>query len=174
MELCEKASRPDWLYLGALAALNVGAIWYGSSSDVKFASSEAVRELAGPGLIGVTWGAMVGGVFLALPKCEPHWVGEPPPEGDVRARWPLAVALGLLAGATAPIVNAIAIGYNLPEQWSTEERELHIIIAGVAGFGGAFLPYLVPPATVRAVRELDRIRFGYDGRSGFVGWTTAF
>ena len=36
-------------------------------------------------------GRRAGGGYLALPKCDPHWVGEAPREGDVRASWPLAL-----------------------------------------------------------------------------------
>jgi hypothetical protein len=172
-ELCAKASRPDWLYMGGLLALDVAAIGVGSSSIVKFADEEWER-FTGPLMIGVTWGATVGGMWLALPKCEPHWVGETPREGGIRTTWPLALSLALLAGATAPIVNAIAIGYNLPLNWDTPEREVHIIIAGLAGFGGALLPYAIPPITYKAARDLDRLRFGYDGRAGFISYTATF
>lgn len=175
-KLCAEASHPDWFYLGGLLALDVGAIGYGSSADIKFSTSEPVRTLIGPGLIGLAWGATIGGTWLALPKCEPHWVGETPPEGGVRATWPLALSLALLAGATAPIVNAIAIGsYNLPLEWSTEERAMHLVVAGVAGFGGALLPYLLPPRTWAAARELDRLRFGTDGHgNAYIGYSAVF
>jgi hypothetical protein len=156
-ELCDQASHPDWLYLGGLLALDVGAVWLGTSGAVKFASDEAVRY-AGPAMIGLTWGATLGGAWLALPKCSLHWVEVPPREGDVHATWPLALSIALLAGATAPIVNGIAVG-NLPQQWSTEEREAHVAVAAVFGFAGALLPYVLPPRTVAAARELERIRF---------------
>jgi len=173
-ELCAKASRPDWLYLGALLALDTGAIWFGSSGTVKFSTSMPLR-FGGPAMIGVTWGATVGGGWLALPKCSPGWVGETPREGAVRATWPLALALALLAGATAPVVNGIAIGYDLPANWTTFERAMHVVAAGVAGFGGALLPYVIPPRTWAAALELDRIRVGPDGRGGaFVGYAVAF
>jgi hypothetical protein len=174
VELCAKASRPDYLYLGSLVALDIGALWFGSSDIVKFSSSVPLRTFVGPGIIGATWGATVTGAFLALPKCEPHWVGETPREGDVRTGWPLAIALALLAGATAPIVNAVAIGYNLPIEWSTPEREAHLAVAGVAGFAGALVPYLLPPTTLSAARELDKLRFGYDGRTGYLSYVGAF
>jgi hypothetical protein len=157
-----------------LLAIDVAAIGVGSSGPVKYSDDWPVRYLAGPVLIGLAWGATVGGLFLALPKCEPHWIGETPREGRVRATWPLAFSLALLAGATAPIVNAIAIGYTLPLTWSTEEREVHVILAGVTGFAGALLPYAFPPRTYSAALELDRLRFGYDGRTAFVGWSGTF
>jgi hypothetical protein len=173
-ELCATASHPDWLYLGALAVLDVGAIWFGSSATVKYSSSVPLRD-SGPAMIGLTWGATIGGGWLALPKCSPEWVGEAPREGSVRATWPLALALAMLAGATAPIVNGIAIGYDLPFAWSTFEREMHLVTAAAAGFGGALLPYLIPPRTWAASLELDRLRLGTDGHGGLsVGYSVAF
>jgi hypothetical protein len=182
-ELCATASHPDYLYLGGLLALDVAALWGGSSFAIKYSDSLPVR-MTGPVMIGVTWGATVGGVWLALPQCSPHWVGSPPREGNVRATWPLALSLAALAGLTAPIVNAIAIGTfcappacqgGLPADWSDFEREMHIVAAGVAGFGGALLPYLVPPHTWAAAREIDRIRFGADTRGNvFVGYSASF
>ncbi len=173
-ELCDRASRPDWLYMGGLVALDVGAIWYGSSGMVKYSDDVPLRAIVGPGMIGATWGATITGLWLALPKCEPHWVDEAPREGGVRATWPLALSLALLAGATAPIINGIAIGYNLPIEWSTPEREVHVVVAGLAGFGGALVPFLLPPRTWSAARELDRLRLGYDGRSAFVRYEGTF
>jgi hypothetical protein len=172
------ASRPDWLYLGALFALDVGAMTFGTNGTVKY-SEEWLLRYGAPTAIGLTWGATVGGVWLATPKCSLEWVGEAPPEGNVRESWPLALAFALLAGATAPVVNGIAIGYTLPQTWTTEEREAHVIVAGVAGFGGALLPYLIPPRTLSAVRELERLRLGVGpapggGTSGYVGYSFRF
>ncbi|MGO9837105.1 MAG: hypothetical protein ACLP1X_23155 [Polyangiaceae bacterium] len=173
-ELCAEASHTDWLYLGSLVVLDVGAIWLGSSATIKFSTSVPLR-FTGPAMIGLTWGATVGGAWLTLPKCSPEWVGATPREGAVRATWPLALALAMLAGATAPIINGIAIGYDLPVTWSTFERQMHVVTAGVAGFAGALVPYLIPPRTWASALELDRIRFGADGRGGaFVGYAVRF
>jgi hypothetical protein len=187
-ELCAAAGRPDWLYLGGLLALDVGAIALGTSQAIKyFAGSTpgavAVR-LSGPAAIGLTWGATVGGAWLALPACDARWVGEMPREGAVRATWPVALSLALLAAATAPIVNAIAIGGcdassatcqgGLPADWTTLEREMHVVTAAIAGFGGALLPYVLPPRTWAAAREIDRLRFGAGGRGAYVGYAVAF
>jgi hypothetical protein len=174
-ELCARASHPDWVYLAALGLLDVGAFWLGSSDTIKFTGSIPLR-MTGPLMIGLTWGATIGGSWLALPKCSPHWVGEPPREGDVREVWPLAISMALLAGATAPIVNGIAIGpFSLPIEWSTFEREMHVVVAGLAGFGGALLPYAIPPRTWRAARELQRIRLGAGpGGMVFFGYSAAF
>lgn len=178
-DLCQRASHPDWVYLGGLLVLDAGAIWYGSSSLVKWSTSRQdapsiLFRLSGPFAIGLTWGATIGGSYLALPKCSPEWVGESPREGVVRESWPLALSLAILAGATAPIINAVAVGYNPPQSWTTFEREMHLVTAGLAGFGGALIPYLLPPSTAWAARELDKIRFGVDGKSVFLGYTTSF
>jgi hypothetical protein len=173
-ELCAAASRPDWLYLGGLVALDAGAIWGGSSDLVKWSSSIPVRAVLGPGVIGLTWGATVGGAWMALPQCSSTWVDAPPPEGQVRVRWPLALSLAVLAGITAPVINGVAIGFDLPEAWSNFERGMHLVVAGVAGFGGALLPYLFPPSTWSAARELERIRFSTDEHSAFIGYGRSF
>jgi hypothetical protein len=187
-ELCAAADHPDWLYLGALGLLDFGAIAFASNGSVKYSEDAGsgfgrpaafVLTWGGPVAVGLTWGATIGGGWLSLPKCSPTWVGEPPPEGGVRETWPLAMALALLAGATAPVVNGIAIGSTLPESWSDEERVGHIVAAGVAGFVGALVPYLVPPRTWSAARELERLRVGVGpavggGASGFVGYGATF
>jgi hypothetical protein len=104
---------------------------------------------------------MIGGGWLALPKCSMDWVGEPPMEGDARATWPLALSLTLLAGATAPVVNGVFVGSE-PLRWSTEERAGHVVAAALAGVAGALVPYLLPPRTWSAARELQRIRIAVD------------
>jgi len=181
-DLCATASHPDWLYLGALVALDAASFYGGSTDTFKFADSAAVRYL-GPAMIGLTWGATLGGGYLALPKCEPHWVSHAPREGGVRASWPLALSFALLAGATAPIVNGIAVGScfdarcqgGLPDKWDDTERSMHLVVAGVAGFGGALLPYLLPPRTWSAAKELDHLRVGADARGNVVlGITGSF
>lgn len=177
-ELCDRASHTDWLYLGALTLLDVGSIAFASNGTVKYDESYVLRYGA-PAAVGLTWGATVGGFWLALPKCSPSWVGEPPPEGGVRETWPLALSFALLAGATAPVVNGIAIGSTLPAGWSDEERAGHLIVAGVAGFLGALVPYLIPPRTWSAARELERVRLGVDPGMGgrpaaFLGYSTRF
>jgi len=165
--LCHAASHPDWIYLGGLLALDVGAVWAGSSDAIRTAPT-VLGRMTGPAMIGLVWGATVGGAWLALPKCSPEWIGETPREGGGRASWPLALSLALLAGVTAPVVNAIAVGATQPVEWTNLEREMHVVTAGLAGLGGALLPYLIPPRTWAAARELDRLRFETDGRGGAV------
>jgi hypothetical protein len=183
-ELCASASHPDWLYLGGLAVFDTAAVAFGSEQRVIYATSLPLR-LAGPAAIGLAWGATLGGGWLALPKCDSHWVGETPREGAVRAEWPVALSLAVLSGLTAPIVDAIAVGTcdqrqpwcgsGLPREWTTLEREAHVAVAAAFGMGGALLPYLLPPRTWAASRELDRLRFGADGRgAAFLRYETHF
>ncbi len=159
--------------MGGLVVLDAGAIWFDSWETTKYSGNLAVR-MSGPAAVGLTWGATIGGAWLSLPKCSPEWVGESPREGRVRADWPLALSLALLAGATAPVINGIAIG-PLPDSWSTFEREMHLVTAGVVAFGAALLPYLLPPTTWTAARQLDGLRFGADARGGaFIGYAARF
>lgn len=172
-ELCERASHTDWLYLSALLVLDVGAVFYDTQTQFENADSVAVRFTA-PVALGLAWGGTVGGTYLALPKCDPHWVGEAPREGDVHASWPLALSLALLAGATAPVFNAIATT-SAPQPWPTFERSMHLVAAGLGGFTGALIPYLLPPTTWSAARELQKIRAGTDGHGAFsLSYTLTF
>jgi hypothetical protein len=172
-ELCAKASHPDWLYMGGLLALNAGAILGSNNSAIQGSDSVPVRMLE-PVMLGVTWGALLGGVYLSLPKCSGHWVDAPPREGAATATWPIALSIALVSGATAPILTGIVVGScnppqcqeGLPASWSTVEREMHLVAAGIAGFGGALLPYLVPPKTWRAAKELEQLRVGADAQGG--------
>jgi hypothetical protein len=185
-DLCERASHPDWFYLGGLALLDVGTVWAGTLTVTKYSPSLFLRS-TGPAVIGFAWGATLSGGWLSLPKCSLEWVGEAPREGRGRPSWPLALSIALLSGVTAPVVSFIAIGYcsgdpnnHTPCQQgfiastSTVERELRLVLAGVTGFGGALLPYVFPPTTFAAARELDRLRFGVDGHGAFVGYSTTF
>jgi hypothetical protein len=182
-ELCSRASHPDWLYLGGLAVVTTAGIAYGSYEPAADSTHLAVR-LVSPTVVGLTWGTTVGGVWLAMPQCDDNWVASAPREGNVRSQWPLALSLALLAGATAPIINGIIVGSNFttscppgvdcPQSWTTFEREMHLVAAGVAGFAGAFLPYLVPPRSWAAARELDHIRLGADARGVSLGYSVTF
>lgn len=170
-DLCESASSPDWLYLAGLVALDVGAIWVQSAT--KYQPGTAVR-LVGPGLVGLTWGATLGGGYLALPKCDPHWVGFAPREGKVRKSWPLALSIALLGGVTAPVIVGIANGFAVPLDWTTEERSARVLISGGLGFVGALLPYVLPPKTWSAAKELERIRADVTAKGAFVTYGVRF
>lgn len=164
--LCSKASTPDWLYMAVPPFLVAGAIALDSQA-LKYQESSIVRMI-GPFTVGLTWGTLVGSIYPSLPKCDAHWVPGAPVEGDVRATWPVATAFAMLAGATAPIVLGIETG-GLPTNWETIERSMRLITSGLAAFGGALLPYLVPPKTWRAMKKLQDIRAGATKDGFFVG-----
>jgi hypothetical protein len=155
-ELCDRASHTDWLYLGGLVLLDVGGVLVEAQNSLQQSGTTALH-FVGPVALGLPWGATLGGGYLALPKCDPQWVTAPAREGEVRASWPLALAIALLAGATAPVIDSIVIG-GYPQQWSTVERSMHVLTAGVAGFAGALVPYILPPRTWAAARELQHLR----------------
>lgn len=154
-DLCERASSTDWFYLGGLVGLNVGAVLF----DAKVAkhSDSVPLRMIGPGFVGLAWGGLIGGGYLALPKCDEHWLPGSPPGGDVRKSWPLALALASLAGMTAPFVVGQEQG-PVPKSWPVIERSMRLVTAGLSGFAGALLPYVLPPITWRAHRELVKIR----------------
>lgn len=108
MDLCAQASEADWLYLGGTAAAVVGSV-YLNLQVLKQAEQPGVR-LVGPGLVGLSWGMFLGGGYLSLPKCDPHFAWGAPPEGDIRPSWPLAVAIAMLAGASAPAIDYVFLG----------------------------------------------------------------
>lgn len=170
-ELCAKASNPDWLYLAVPPVLVAGAIALDSQFLMKQDSS--VVRMIGPATVGLTWGFTFGGMYLALPKCSPTYVSTIPAEGDVRASWPLAIALAMLAGATAPVVVGIETG-GAPVEWETVERTFRVITSAGFAFGGALLPYLLPPKTWRAMQKLKDIRAGASKDGFFVGLSLTF
>ncbi len=49
-------------------------------------------------------------------------------------------------------------------------------LASAFGVGGALLPYLLPPQTWRAAKELEHLRARptEDGRGAFVSWSVRF
>jgi hypothetical protein len=156
-DLCKQASHVDWLYLSIPPALVTGAIIL-DTQVFKPDQHPAVRNV-GPSLIGLTWGVFIGSFYPSLPKCSPHFVTTAPPEGQVRTNWPIAFAL--FAGMTAPIVDWIALGPAVDPNgvnYTTEEQVSRVILAGVIGFGAALIPYLLPPAPLRASRKLIDIR----------------
>jgi hypothetical protein len=184
VELCARAEHTDWLYMGLSLAAFSGAA-YVDANRIKFVGYDpddgrppvsnfgpAVR-LTGPALVGLTWGFFVGGGYLAQPKCSQDWVASAPREGDVHSSVPLALALGLLSGATAPMLEFFFVG-PIPQQWPIYERTLRLATAAATGFGGAILPYLLPPKTWRAAKALERVRAGVDGTGGLVSYAVRF
>lgn len=171
-DLCERGSSPDYLYLGGLLALDVAAI--AVHPTLKQDDHQIVRTL-GSGFIGLSWGATLGGAPLTLPTCDRTWVYGPPPEGDIRARWPFALALSLAAATTAPIIVGITTG-PLPSQWTYGERSSRLWIAAGTGAIGSLLPYVpvLSPRTWRAGKELERLRFAPIEGGAYGVYTVAF
>ena len=170
-ELCDRADSPDWLYLGGLLALDVGAAFV--QSAVKYTDSIPLRYV-GPASVGFAWGATLGGGYLSLPKCEPHWISHSPREGGVRETWPLAIAIAAIAAVTAPVIFAVESGFNQPIEWTTQERMAHVFTAGGMALAGSLLPYLLPPRTWRAARELQRLRLSTDAKGAVFMYSVRF
>ncbi|MFO0674966.1 MAG: hypothetical protein U0169_00390 [Polyangiaceae bacterium] len=170
-KLCAKASTPDWAYLGVGALAFAGSI---ALDDQVLQNEEKpfVRTM-GPGFIGLSWGFFLSSIYVATPKCSPTWLPSEPAEGDVRLHWPLALGIALASAATAPIVVGIETGPT-PVTWEVSERQSRMIVSGIAGFAGSLLPYVLPPKTWRAARELERIRIGADSAGVSLGFRGTF
>ncbi len=169
-ELCDRASSTDWLYMGGSVASFVLAE-YADLTWFKYNDQPGIRTI-GPGLVGLTWGFTIGGGYLAQPKCD-GFVQSPPPEGGVRTTWHVAVALAMLSATSAPMIEWFLNG-PVPLEWSLAERHYRILASAGAAFGGALLPYLLPPKTWRAAKELERIRVGADTTGSWVSYTVRF
>jgi hypothetical protein len=173
VELCKSAGRVDWVYLGASILADAGTI--ALDSLVFQTEAQSGVRLVGPPLVGLSWGFTVGGGYLALPKCSPDYVTSAPPEGNVRADWPAAVAFTVLATATAPVLVGIETGQGpVTIPWSNGERSMRLVLAGAGGAIGSLLPYLIPPRTWRAKKQLEHIRAGATAQGGFVGYSITF
>lgn len=166
IELCEAASHFDWQYTGSFA-LGFAASLYANISPLKNNGNVGMR-LLGPALIGFTWGGFLSGGYLSLPKCDPLFTQGPPPEGNVRSPFPLAVAITLVAGVTAPMMD---YGFLGPVKlfWAVEERSARVFVAAGFGMLGAIFPYILPPRTWSARKQLDRLHV--DGTAGGAAMT---
>ncbi len=172
-ELCHDAGQFDWMYLGVLVLADGGAIALDSAA-LQSESHAAVR-LVGPGLIGLTWGWTVGGAWLTLPQCSPGYVNTRPLEGETRSVTPLAVGLGLLAAATAPVIVGVETGEGPGTLlWSPGERVMRLVLASATGAIGSAMPYVLPPRTWRAVRKLQRVQAGADAHGASVSYAFPF
>jgi hypothetical protein len=155
IELCERASHFDWQYTGGFALAFAGSVYLNIN---QFKESEHIGlRLMGPGLVGFTWGGFLSGGYLSLPKCDPMWAYGPPPEGNVRAVWPLATAIAVLSGVTSPIMDYLFLG-PVKLHWAVAERSARVFVAAGSGVLGALFPYVLPPRTWAAAREIERIR----------------
>lgn len=171
IELCERASRFDWQYTGAFVLGFAGSI-YLNINHLKHTREPGVR-LIGPGLIGFTWGGFLSGGYLSLPKCDPVWAYGPPPEGNVRATWPLAITTALVAGFMAPILDYTFLG-PVKVDWSVPERSARVFIAAGSAILGAIFPYILPPKTWAAAKEIERIRVQGTVGGAELSYTLAF
>ena len=155
IELCDAASTFDWEYTGAFA-LAYGAATYLDIGPMKQSDTLAVR-LSGPALVGFTFGGLLSGAFLSLPKCDPLWAEGPPPEGNVRTIWPIATGIAIISGIMGPILDYTFLG-PVSLQWAVAERSARVFIAAGAGVLGSLFPYLLPPRTWSARKQIDRMR----------------
>ncbi|MEO6419843.1 MAG: hypothetical protein ABIP39_10575 [Polyangiaceae bacterium] len=171
-ELCERADHTDWVYLSVLLAANAGAIlfegytWdadvYGPTGLVH-PHAPWTQRLAAPATIGLAWGGLVGGGYLAFPKCSINWVRNAPVEGDVRSDVALAIGLAMVAGATAPVILGTVDQYSgHPPPEALGERVGRLVMASGMGIVGSLIPYVLPPRTLRAARELQKIRLSME------------
>ena len=155
IELCEKASHFDWQYTGAFALGFAGSIYL--NIDPLKNTDSAVSRLAGPALVGFTWGGFLSGGYLSLPKCDPLWAYGAPPEGNVRLDWPMATAIAIIAGVTAPIMDYTFLG-PVKLDWAVAERSARVFVGASFGVFGALFPYVLSPRTWSAAKEIERIR----------------
>lgn len=171
IELCEKAAHFDWLYTGTMFAGTVASIIL-NTQVYKHSDSVGVRMI-GPSSIGLFWGAFLSGGYLSLPRCEPTWAYGAPPEGAVRASWPMAAAISILATATAPVMDYTFLG-PVKTDWEVIERSSRVFVAMGGGLVGSLIPYLLPPRPWAASKEIERIRVGEFAGGPFVSYGTAF
>jgi hypothetical protein len=171
-DLCERASHTDWLYIGTTFAGIVGSV-AAETQYFKHLETPGVR-LMGPSFIGLFWGAFLGGGYLSLPKCDPQFAPGPAPEGSERSSAPVAIAIALAAGITAP---AFAFGASGPGKfdWPVWERSTRVLLPIGTGILGALLPYALPPRTWAAKKEIEKIRGGPTAGGGAMfTYTVAF
>jgi hypothetical protein len=167
---CARASTVDVPYLLVAGALAVGGI----AADVPLRSADEGVRLLGPAALGLGWGFALGSIYPSLPKCGATWLASAPPEGTQRSSTLFAVSMALVAGVTAPLVLGIEQGFTFPESWSVPERQGRLVIAGLSAFGGALIPYLVPPRPWAAWRELQSLRVGATPDGATVGYAVRF
>ncbi len=174
--LCERADRTDWLYIGGTLAANAASI--GADVTLVNGSTKPGVRLVGASLVGLTWGAALGGVYLSLPKCDPTWISHPTVEGAVRSEWPVALSVAALASITAPIIVCLEQGTCAPNtrtDYGPDERALRVLLPMSLSFVGALVPYVLRPSTYRAAKELERLRVETDGTSSsYVRYTVRF
>ena len=171
IELCDTASHFDWQYSGTLLAATAAAAW-ANIQPLKNSKQEGLR-LIGPSIVGLTWGSFLTGTFLSLPKCDPNWVAPGGPEGNVRAQWPVQTVITLLAGVSAPFMDWSFLG-PIKLAWGVPERGARVFTAAAGGLIGSLLPYLLPPSTWKAKKEIEKLRIEGTVGGATVGYWTTF
>ncbi len=172
-DLCAKADHHDWLYITGTMALTAGSIALDSRYFGR--TGEPGLRLVGSSGIGLAWGIFVGGTYLALPKCDPLYVHHPPPEGEVRAQWPLTVGLSMVSMLTAPFVIALFQGVRQTDDIRpVYERSLNVLLPAAVAFGGTWLPYLLPPRTWSAYQDLQNLRLNVSTQGAQLGYGFSF
>lgn len=171
IELCKQASEFDWQYTGAFAVGLITSV-YLDINQLKQSGTAALR-LLGPGLVGFSWGGLLSGGYLSLPKCDPLWAWGPPPEGNIRTVWPMAAAVAIISGVTSPILDYTFLG-PVKLQWAVEERSARVFVAAGAGVLGSLFPYILPPRTWSAAREIERMRVEGMPGGAQISYTTRF
>jgi hypothetical protein len=171
IDLCKKAADFDWVYTGTMVVGLLGAEYL--SLAVLKSQEEPGLRLIGPGAIGFFWGGFLSGGYLSLPKCDPMWAAGAPPEGNIRARWPVAAAITLLSTVTAPALDFVFLG-AVPIHWTVSERSARVFVAMSTGALGSLFPYLLPPRTWAARKEIDRIRIGEVAGGPFISYGLRF
>src|SRR4051812_4509949 len=145
---------------------------YLSLAVLKPQEEPGVR-LIGPGVIGFFWGGLLSGGYLSLPKCDPMWAPGAPPEGNIRAVWPVAAAITILSTITAPALDFVFLG-AVPLHWTVSERSARVFVAMGTGALGSLFPYVLPPRTWAARKEIERIRIGEVAGGPFVSYGFTF
>lgn len=171
IELCKRGAEFDWRYTGTMVAGLVGSEFL--NLQVLKQQEEPGIRLLGPGAIGFFWGAFLGGGYLSLPKCDPLWANGPPPEGNVRLTWPMAIAITMVATVTAPAMDYVFLG-AVPVHWTVSERSGRVFTAMGTGAIGAIFPYIVSPRPWAAKKEIDRIRIGDVAGGPFISYSASF
>lgn len=168
-DLCARASSPDYVYILGTFTLAATAVMFDSEVGQKWGAPTADRPKGSPtaawtrtmsaGFVGLTWGTFLSGAYLSLPKCSPDWVPLAAPEGAVTSRWPLALALSLVSGVSAPFLVYIETGF-VETHWAFSERGARIYVPALAGVAGALLPWIpaLAPKTYRNMLKLERLR----------------
>lgn len=171
VELCTRASSFDWQYTGAFAVAFGTSIWF-NVKEFKESNSAAVR-LAGPALVGFSTGGLLSGAYLSLPKCDPMWAEGPPPEGNVRSHIPLAIVISVVSTVMGPVFDYSYLG-PVKTQWPVFERSARIFVAGGTALLGSLFPYLLPPKTWAAKRQIERMRVEGTAGGAAVSYTLQF